>query len=129
VFAEAQRVVRWHYQWLLVHEFLPATVGQGVVDDVLQNGRKHYRWRNDPFIPVEFSVATYRFGHSRPQRRALLYLLREADVTEEGERLGPVGAGSSPKSSLGDWTPVYGTGAEFTMVDLLSAAGVVAAIS
>jgi hypothetical protein len=28
-----------------------------------------------------------------------------------------------------DWTPFYGTGAEFTMVDLLSAAGVVATIS
>ncbi|HEX2362386.1 MAG TPA: heme peroxidase family protein [Jiangellaceae bacterium] len=72
IFAEAQRMVRWHYQWLLVHEFLPATVGQDVVDDVLHNGRRHYKWRNDPFIPVEFSVAAYRFGHSqvRPSYRA-----------------------------------------------------------
>jgi hypothetical protein len=71
-FAEAQRVVRWHYQWLVLHQFLPTTVGQGVVDDVLANGPKHYRWRNDPFIPVEFSVAAYRFGHSqiRPSYRA-----------------------------------------------------------
>ena len=29
------------------------------------NGPKHYRWRNDPYIPVEFSVAAYRFGHSQ----------------------------------------------------------------
>jgi hypothetical protein len=72
IFAEAQRTVRWHYQWLLVHEFLPATVGQDVVDDVLENGLEHYKWRNDPFIPVEFSVAAYRFGHSRvrPSYRA-----------------------------------------------------------
>ena len=29
------------------------------------NGRKFYGWRNAPFIPVEFPVAAYRFGHSR----------------------------------------------------------------
>ncbi|HET9700058.1 MAG TPA: peroxidase family protein, partial [Burkholderiales bacterium] len=28
VFAEAQRLVRWHYQWIIVNEFLPATIGQ-----------------------------------------------------------------------------------------------------
>jgi hypothetical protein len=72
IFAETQRVVRWHYQWMVVHEFLARTVGQATVDDVLHNGLKHYTWRNDPFIPVEFSVAAYRFGHSqvRPSYRA-----------------------------------------------------------
>ena len=23
-----------------------------------------YKWRKEPFIPIEFSVAAYRFGHS-----------------------------------------------------------------
>jgi hypothetical protein len=27
IFTEAQRVVRWHYQWLVIHEFLAKTVG------------------------------------------------------------------------------------------------------
>ncbi len=68
----AQRIVRWHHQWLIVHQFLPVTVGQATVDDVLTNGRKFFTWRNDPFIPVEFAVAAYRFGHSqvRPSYRA-----------------------------------------------------------
>ncbi|MBA3245059.1 MAG: peroxidase, partial [Actinobacteria bacterium] len=72
IFAEAQRTVRWHYQWLILHEFLPKTVGQSTLDDVLTKGLKHYKWRNDPYIPVEFSVAAYRFGHSqiRPSYRA-----------------------------------------------------------
>ena len=71
-FAEAQRLVRWHYQWIINHEFLPKTCGQKIVDDVLQNGRRFYRWNNAPFIPVEFSVGAYRFGHSqvRPSYRA-----------------------------------------------------------
>jgi hypothetical protein len=72
VFAEAQRVVRWHYQWLVLHEFLPLTVGDALTNDVLTNGLLHYHWHNDPYIPVEFSVAAYRFGHSqvRPSYRA-----------------------------------------------------------
>ena len=72
VFTEAQRLVRWHYQWIIVHEFLEKTVGKPVVDDILTDGRKFYKWRNQPFIPVEFSVAAYRFGHSqvRPSYRS-----------------------------------------------------------
>jgi hypothetical protein len=64
-FEEAQRLVRWHYQWVVLHEFLPLTVGQAMVDDILKNKRKFYNWRNEPFIPVEFAVAAYRFGHSQ----------------------------------------------------------------
>jgi hypothetical protein len=65
VFDRAQRLVRWHYQWIVVHEFLPAIVGEELVKDILRHGRRFYRWRNAPFIPVEFSVAAYRFGHSQ----------------------------------------------------------------
>ncbi len=74
IFAEAQRLVRWHYQWIIIHEFLAKTCGQDVVDDVLQNGRRFYKWKNEPYIPVEFSVGAYRFGHSqvRPSYRANL---------------------------------------------------------
>jgi len=72
IFSEAQRLVRWHYQWLVVHDFLVSTVGAELVEDVLSNGPRHFKWRNEPYIPVEFSVAAYRFGHSqvRPSYRA-----------------------------------------------------------
>ena len=72
IFAEAQRIVRWHYQWILIHQFLRLTCGESVVEDVLASGRKFYTWRREPFVPVEFSVAAYRFGHSqvRPSYRS-----------------------------------------------------------
>jgi hypothetical protein len=72
IFREAQRRVRWHYQWIVLHEFLPKTVGASLVREILRDGPEHFRWRNDPFIPVEFSVGAYRFGHSqvRPSYRA-----------------------------------------------------------
>ena len=71
VFSEAQRLTRWHYQWIILHEFLPKTIGQDLVNTILTGGRKFYKWHNAPFIPVEFSVAAYRFGHSqvRPSYR------------------------------------------------------------
>lgn len=75
VFAAAQQLVRWHYQWIIVHEFLPQIVGQAVVDDVLRNGRRLYNpLAGQQFIPVEFQGACYRFGHSlvRPSYRANL---------------------------------------------------------
>jgi hypothetical protein len=69
VFEEAQRLVRWHYQWIIVHEYLPLTVGREVVDDILYNGRQYYFWKTEPFIPVEFSVAAFRLGHSQVRNR------------------------------------------------------------
>jgi hypothetical protein len=79
IFKMAQRLVRWHYQWIVVHEFLPLTIGQELVDDILRRGPKFYtasdaRLKNphgNLLIPIEFSVAAYRFGHSqvRPSYR------------------------------------------------------------
>ena len=73
-FELARRLTTWHYQWLVVNRVLPNFVGQAVVDDVLEHGPRHYRTDHNPYIPVEFSGAAYRFGHSlvRPSYRANL---------------------------------------------------------
>jgi hypothetical protein len=65
VFRAAQQQVRWHYQWMIVHEFLPKIVGEERFAKLVDEQRKFYDWRHEPFIPVEFSVAAYRFGHSQ----------------------------------------------------------------
>jgi len=74
VFNEARRRVLWHYQWILVKEFLPQIIGQSVVSDIMSRGRRHYRPSNAAYMPVEFQGAAYRFGHSmvRPSYRANL---------------------------------------------------------
>lgn len=59
----AQRQTRWHYQWAVVNDFLKTMCGAAVVDRILTHGRKYY-CGGVPFIPVEFAVAAYRFGHS-----------------------------------------------------------------
>jgi hypothetical protein len=73
LFAEAQRVARWHYQWVVVEDFLRRIAGADVLRRVLVEepggGRRadlqFYAWKNEPFMPVEFSAAAYRFGHSQ----------------------------------------------------------------
>jgi Animal haem peroxidase len=63
VFDEAQRIVRWHYQWIVVHEFLPKVAGDEVTERALGR-REHFTFDETPFIPFEFSLAAFRFGHS-----------------------------------------------------------------
>jgi hypothetical protein len=77
VFETARRLTRWHYQWAVIHDFLPRFVG----DDLVPSGTvykevagkppvinlSYYKPTNRegrPFMPIEFAVAAYRFGHS-----------------------------------------------------------------
>jgi hypothetical protein len=73
IFRRARRLTTWHYQWMIVHEFLPLFVGPAMVDDIVRNGRRFYRPKVAQ-IPVEFQGAAYRFGHSmvRPSYRVNL---------------------------------------------------------
>src|SRR5262249_10873336 len=69
-FRHAQHLVRHPYQYVILHDFLPRIVHSSVLAALKINGsydeRKlaFYRPRNEAFMPVEFSVAAYRFGHS-----------------------------------------------------------------
>jgi hypothetical protein len=81
-FEAAQRIVRWHYQWLVIHDFLRRVVGADMLGEVLDESgpypwveRRFYKWQYDPFMPVEFSVAAYRFGHSMIRGRYKLNTL------------------------------------------------------
>ncbi|HET7641455.1 MAG TPA: peroxidase family protein, partial [Ktedonobacteraceae bacterium] len=90
VFAEAQRLVRWHYQWIVVNEFLPLTVGDTLMDDILTNGLKFYAFTERPYIPVEFADAAYRYGHSQVRS---IYTLNDYGI--QGQVF-PDCAGTSP---------------------------------
>ena len=67
-FNEARKIVTKHYQWVIRHDFLPRICQKAVVDDVFKNGRKAFEVGASPMalptMPIEFSVAAYRLGHS-----------------------------------------------------------------
>lgn len=55
-----------HYQWMLLNDFLPRIAAEEIVADVLERGRRIFEPDaiTVPTMPIEFSVAAYRFGHS-----------------------------------------------------------------
>lgn len=83
LYQSARQLVTWHYQWIILNEFLPTTIGQDRVNSILANGLQYYKLDTTedflilnngqklPRLPIEFSVAAYRFGHSqvRPSYR------------------------------------------------------------
>ncbi len=74
LFDEARRALTWHYQWVIVAEFLPGLTGSGLVEELLDSGPRYYRPRDEPFIPLEFADAAYRYGHSQVRQ---LYRIQE----------------------------------------------------
>lgn len=67
-FEEAQKLTRYHYQYLVVHDFLARICDPDVFKYALGLVKKgHYPVLDEhkaSTMPVEFSVAAYRFGHT-----------------------------------------------------------------
>jgi hypothetical protein len=71
-FAQARRQTRWHYQWLIVNDYLPRIVGKPVVNSLIKRDGPikftgtFYKPEHpeNPYMPIEYSGAAYRFGHS-----------------------------------------------------------------
>lgn len=72
VFIWARRMTKWIYQWLIRHAYLPAICDPATLQDVETRGpvlydeliTKHPSFGDILPMPLEFSVAAFRFGHS-----------------------------------------------------------------
>ncbi|MDP9075719.1 MAG: heme peroxidase, partial [Actinomycetota bacterium] len=74
---EIRQAVRWHYQWVVINDFLPTIIQSETLGEVFPHLAHHVGIDMAPpqlsigklahgleLMPVEFSVAAYRFGHS-----------------------------------------------------------------
>ncbi len=61
LFAEARKELTLHYQWCILHDFLPQLMWDDTLDEVLSAGPKPEAVLG---IPMEFTTAAFRFGHS-----------------------------------------------------------------
>jgi hypothetical protein len=100
VFEDARRSATWHYQWVILDEFLPMLVGPELVAKLLDGGRTLFGPGDVPYIPFEFADAAYRYGHSQVRDSYLV-----------NREFGPVpvfpdlmGFGAVPIEHAIDWT-------------------------
>src|ERR1044071_3433108 len=123
-FYDIQRFVRWHYQWVALHDFPPPILGEETLYKILphlKSGKSisHdkpdlilYKPKHDPFIPVEFSVAAYRFGHSmvRPVYRLNTTLPDRFDIFSMDPGTSLTGFREFPDSWAIDWSLYFDFG-------------------
>ena len=80
LFEAARARVRWTFQWLVRHDFLAKICDSDVWEAVVIHGQRLIHWPTGHFsIPVEFSHAAARFGHSMVRSG---YILRKHPKTE-----------------------------------------------
>lgn len=65
VFTAAARELVWHYQTVVLREFLPTLIGAALTDLIMRGDRRYYRPNDQAFIPLEFADAAYRYGHGQ----------------------------------------------------------------
>ncbi len=125
LFGEARRVVTWHYQWVVVHDFLARLVGPELLGEILVTSPRtgkaraaltYFTWRSQPFMPVEFSGAAYRFGHSMVRDKyrindtlEVLPILTDIRVANRLQHLG--GFRTLPKGWTVQWKHLFPLGA------------------
>lgn len=68
LFERAKRLVTWHYQWIVRHDFLPTIVAPDVLQDITMHWPRLYRPApGEARLPVEFAWAVFQYGHSAVQ--------------------------------------------------------------
>lgn len=111
-FNQTQRTVTSYYQWAVLHDFMPLLFGQDVIDSLRAGRNRVYDPGADvarPIMPVEFSSAAYRFGHSMVRNAyAMNPVISPANAsrnvlfTGTGGAPGTAGGGGQPRTSVGD---------------------------
>ena len=109
-FQEVRKQVRLHYQWMLVTDFLPTVIEKETFERVF--GDRYNPVPGLPelrtglrLMPVEFSVAAYRFGHSmiRPEYRLNTAIERPIFSRQAGDAADLGGFSPSPSTWAIDW--------------------------
>lgn len=100
LFERARRLVCWHYQWIIRHDFLPRVLHNDVWNH--QPNRARRKPGSSFSIPIEFSLAAFRFGHSMVRNAYRLNCRQQRVVIAELMALGQA-ASPIPDDYLMEW--------------------------
>ncbi|MGF1560776.1 MAG: heme peroxidase family protein [Geminicoccaceae bacterium] len=111
-YVRARQLSRLAYQAVVLNDYLPTVCHPAVVADIIANGPRHFAPAVDGsalFMPLEFSVAAFRFGHSMIRPSYRLNGVTPAagipinELLEAAHRI-PDGANELPLGDLVDWS-------------------------
>ena len=63
LFKFVKQQVIFHYQWLIVNDFLPRWVDNNIIEELFTGFNFDYKPDENPKLPLEFAVAVGRTGH------------------------------------------------------------------
>lgn len=113
LFAQAQRLVCWHYQWMILNEYLPLICDRSILAEVVDNGSTLFPKTSDrPFVPIEFSTGAFRYAHAvlhaeyRINDNTVLPMFK--DTPEGGPRVDLRGGAVAAEHAL-DWSYFFHT--------------------
>jgi hypothetical protein len=78
-------MVRWAYQYAVLSDYLRRICDSNVVRDVMRNGPRFFgpgTGGSDLYMPLEFSVAAFRFGHSMVRKAYTVQATTTLSVTD-----------------------------------------------
>jgi heme peroxidase len=112
-FTRAMNTVIRYYQYAILHDFMPTLFGQNVVSSLLAGNHRIYDPGPDitrPIMPIEFSTAAYRFGHSLVRNAYSINPVispnnqnaRNTLFAGVGGATGPAGGTGMPLTPIGD---------------------------
>lgn len=102
-FEQARRIVTWHYQWVVRHDFLREILDPAIFEQTFGDERDEGKDEGDFQIPVEYGLAAARFGHSMVRDEYFINDLHtEASLKEDISRLTGMRGGASPQLPA-DW--------------------------
>jgi hypothetical protein len=93
----------WHYQWILLHDYLPSLIGAELTTELANEGPRYYAIGDEPYIPFEFADAAFRYGHSQIRHRYRI------NATMSGLTMFPdlMGFGAVPPERAVDWALLF----------------------
>ncbi len=103
VFERARTELTWHYQWIVLQEFLPLVAGDDMVAEVSRAGARFFTPGAHLHIPLEFADAAFRYGHS--QVRHDYQVRRDGPVTPMFPDL--LGFGPVPAEHEVQWSLLF----------------------
>ena len=124
LFEQARKKVIQHYQWIVVNDLLPRIIDETILKKAIENKNnpKYFilTQGKEPFMPVEFSLAAFRLGHSmvrdtyewnrvfQSSNRSATKMAELADLFRQTGMRGRLSKEQKlPSSWIIDWTRFY----------------------